>query len=60
MSEPQMTKEQEALLDEAAKYAQLAEQQARELWELGEAFAEKWEKRLHDAEVAGVPKSGDR
>jgi hypothetical protein len=59
MSEPQMTKEQEALLDEAAKYAQLAEQQARELWELGEAFAEKWEKRLCDAEVAGVPKSGD-
>jgi hypothetical protein len=34
MSEPQMTKEQEALLDEAVKYAQLAEQQARELWEL--------------------------
>jgi hypothetical protein len=60
MSEPQMTKDQEALLDEAAKYAQLAEQQAREFWELGEAFAEKWEKRLRDAEVAGVPKSGDR
>jgi hypothetical protein len=59
MSEPQMTKEQEALLDEAAKYAQLAEQQARELWELGEAFAQKWEKRLRDAEVAGMPKSGD-
>jgi hypothetical protein len=60
MSEPQMTKEQEALLDEAAKYAQLAEQQARELWELGEAFAEKWEKRLRDAGVAGVPNSVDR
>jgi hypothetical protein len=59
MSEPQMTKEQEALLDEAAKYAELFEQQARELWELGEAFAEKWEERLRDAEVAGVPKSGD-
>lgn len=59
MNEPQMTKEQEALLDEAAKYAELFEQQARELWELGEAFAEKWEKRLRDAEVVGVPTSGD-
>jgi hypothetical protein len=57
MSEPQMTKEQEALLDEAAKYAELFEQQARELWELGEAFAEKC---LRDAEVAGVPKLGDQ
>jgi hypothetical protein len=60
MSKPQMTKEQEALLDEAAKYAELFEQQARELWELGEAFAEKWEKCLRDAEVAGVPKLGDQ
>lgn len=51
-----MTKEQEALLDEAVQYAQLAEQQARELWELGEAFAVKWEKRLHDAEVSQVSK----
>jgi hypothetical protein len=59
MSEPQMTKEQEAMLDEAARYAELFEQQARELWEVGEAFAEKWEERLRDAEVAGVPKSGD-
>jgi hypothetical protein len=59
MSEPQMTEEQEALLDEAARYAELFEQQARELWELGEAFAEKWEERLRDAEVAGVPKSDD-
>jgi hypothetical protein len=59
MSEPQMTKEQEALLDEAVEYAQLAEQKAREFWELGEAFAEKWEERLCDAEVAVVPKSGD-
>ncbi len=58
MNEPQMTKEQEALLDEAAKYAELFEQQARELWEMGEAFAQKWEKRLHDADVAVVPTSG--
>jgi hypothetical protein len=59
MNEPQMTEEQEALLDEAAKYAQLAEQKARELWEIGEAFAEKWEKRMRDAEVNVLPKSGD-
>jgi hypothetical protein len=59
MNEPQMTKEQEALLDEAVKHAQIAEQQARELWELGEAFAQKWEKRLSDEEEAVVSKSGD-
>lgn len=52
MNEPQMTKEQEALLDEAVQYAQLAEQQAKQLWELGEAFALRWEKRLRDEEVA--------
>jgi hypothetical protein len=60
MSEPQMTKEQEAMLDEAARYAELFEQQARELWEMGEAFAQKWEKRLRDAEVACMPNSDDR
>jgi hypothetical protein len=54
-----MTKEQEALLEEAAKYARLAEQQARELWEMGEAFAEKWENRLRDAEVTVLSKSRD-
>jgi hypothetical protein len=53
-----MTKEQETLLDEAMKHAQIAEQQARELWELGEAFTQKWEKRLCDAESV-VSKSGD-
>jgi hypothetical protein len=59
MNEPKMTEEQEALLDEAVKYAQLFEQQARELWELGEAFAIKWERRLREAEGAVVQKSGD-
>jgi hypothetical protein len=59
MNEPQMTKEQEAMLEEAAKYAELFELQARELWELGEAFAQKWEKRLRDEEITVLPKSGD-
>jgi hypothetical protein len=59
MNEPTMTEEKEALLDEAVKYAQLFEQQARELWELGEAFAIKWERRLREAEGAVVQKSGD-
>jgi hypothetical protein len=52
MNELQMTKEQEALLDEALKYAQLFEQQAKELSDWGDAFAEKWEKPLRDAEDA--------
>jgi hypothetical protein len=59
MNEPQMTEEQEALLDEAVKYAQLFEQQARELSEWGDAFAAKWEKRLRDEKVSVVPNSGD-
>jgi hypothetical protein len=59
MNEPKMTEEQEALLNEAAKCAELFEQQARELWELGEAFAQKWEKRLRDEEITVLPKSGD-
>lgn len=58
-NEPQMTKEQEALLDEAVQYAQLAEQKARELWELGEAFAQKWEKRLREAEATVASKTDD-
>ena len=56
MNETQMTIEQEALLDEAVKYAQLAEQQARALWEKGDAFAQKWEKRLREDEKAVLQK----
>jgi hypothetical protein len=55
MSEPQMTKEQEALLDEALEHAQLAEQQAKELNEWGNACFAKWEKNLHSAEAVAVP-----
>jgi hypothetical protein len=54
-----MTKEQNDLLDEALKYAQLAEKQAKELWELGEAFAAKWEKRLQDSEVIATSEEKD-
>jgi hypothetical protein len=57
MNEPQMTKKQEAILDEALKYAQLAEQQARELSEWGDAFAAKWEKRLCDEEASIASKA---
>lgn len=56
MTELQLTQEQEALLDEALKVAQILEQQAMELSEWGDAFAQKWEKRLQDAEAAGVTK----
>ncbi|MGL5059526.1 MAG: hypothetical protein ACRC62_06050 [Microcoleus sp.] len=59
MNQPQMTPEQEALLDEAVKYARSAEQQAKELWELGETFAQKWEKRLRDARAASASKSAE-
>lgn len=56
MNESQMTKKQETLLDEAVKYAQLFEQQARELSEWGDTFFAKWEKRLCEQEVAQTSK----
>ena len=52
MKQPLLTKEQEALLDEALKYTQLERQQARELSEWGDAFAALWEKRLREQEIA--------
>ncbi|MCU0543266.1 MAG: hypothetical protein MUE44_14015 [Oscillatoriaceae cyanobacterium Prado104] len=59
MNEQQMTQEQEALLDEAVKYARLAECKAKELWELGDTFAQKWEKRLRSAEAAPASKQAE-
>lgn len=47
-----MTQKQEALLDEALKYAQLFEQQARELSQWADSFTTKWEKRLREEEIA--------
>jgi hypothetical protein len=52
-----MTKEQEALLEEALVHAQLAEQQAKELNEKGNAFFAKWEERLHSSEAVTLPQS---
>lgn len=43
---------QEAKLAEALALAQDFEQKARELSELGDAFAEKWEISLHQANQA--------
>ncbi len=60
--QPPLTQEQEALLAEVLEVAQLFEQKAKELSEQGDNFAQKWEKRLRDAEVAEVavvPKSGN-
>jgi len=57
MNEPQMTIEQEALLDEAVKYSQLFEQHARLLWEKGEELAQKWEKPRREADKTLLPKS---
>jgi hypothetical protein len=55
-----MTEEQEALLEEAVKCAHLVEQDARELYEWGDAFAAKWEKRLHNAEASAKLSNIDR
>jgi hypothetical protein len=51
MTEPSMTKEQEELLAEAAKYARLFEQQAQELSRRGNALATQVECLLQEQEV---------
>lgn len=45
----------EKTLLELLELAKDAEQKARELYEMGEAFAQKWERRLED-KVAGKQK----
>jgi len=48
MTQSFLTEEQEAKLAEALEIAQLFEERAKELSERGDAFAEKWEKRLRE------------
>lgn len=59
MSQLQLTQEQEALLAEALEVAQLLEQKAKELSDWSDGFAQKWEKRLRDAEVAIASELGN-
>ncbi len=46
MMQPSLTEEQEAKLTQALEIAQIFEEKAKQLSERGDAFAEKWEKRL--------------
>jgi hypothetical protein len=55
MNEPQMTKEQEALLGEALECSKIFEQQAKDLSKLGDALATKWEEGLLDTQVVSNP-----
>ncbi|MGK7877425.1 MAG: hypothetical protein AB4426_30230 [Xenococcaceae cyanobacterium] len=52
MTQPYLTEEQEAKLAEALEIARLFEQKAKELSDLGDAFAQKWEKRLREVNQA--------
>lgn len=56
MSEQPMTREQDEILNEAVKYAQLADEQARALNHWGDTFSTKWEQRLQDAKTTVVAK----
>lgn len=51
-NEPQMTKAQEMLLDEALESSKDFEQQARDLSQLGDVLAAKWEE---DTQVVSQP-----
>ncbi|HAG85426.1 MAG TPA: hypothetical protein DCL61_30840 [Cyanobacteria bacterium UBA12227] len=46
MTQPSLTPEQEALLDEALQYAQQGEQSAKELCEESQRIYQKWHERL--------------
>lgn len=59
MTQPCLSQEQEAKLAEALALAQDFEQKARELSELGDAFAEKWERSLHTANQAVTNQQGN-
>ncbi len=49
MTQPSLSEEQEAKLAEALEIALLFKERAKELSVRGDAFAEKWEKRLREA-----------
>lgn len=55
MNEPQMTKEQEMLLNEALEFSKNFEQQARDLSQLGDALVTKWEAGLLDTQLISKP-----
>ncbi len=48
MTQLSLTEEQKAKLAEALETAKLFEERAKELSARGDAFAEKWEKRLRE------------
>ncbi len=52
MKQPSMTEKQIAELADMLELAQTTEQQAKELCEIAEAFAQKWERRLEGRQPA--------
>lgn len=60
MTQSSLTEKQEAKLVEALEIALLFEEKAKELSDRGEAFAEKWEKRLGEAEQIAAKNLADK
>ena len=50
--QPKLTEQQEAKLEQALEIAQNFEQKVKELSDLGDAFAQKWKRRLHNQQIA--------
>lgn len=60
MTQSFLTEKQEAKLAEALEIALLFEEIAKKLSDHGEAFAEKWEKRLSEAEQIAAKNLADK
>lgn len=60
MTQTSLTEEQEAKLAEALEIALLFEERAKELSDRGDAFAEKWEKRLREADQIAAKNLADK
>lgn len=54
MTQPELNEKQLAELAEMLELAKVTEQKAKELCEMGEAFAQKYEKRLREFREAAV------
>ena len=58
MTQPSLTREQEAKLSAALEIAKIAEQKAKEASDLATALAEKYQKYLHEANSAATEEEG--
>ena len=59
MTQPSLTEEQQAELEEILEIAKVAEQKAKEMSDLATAISLKYQKRLWQANLAATQKQGE-